>query len=174
MLLSPQLVVASLSLLAVGSMMLVENRLSRSNERWLRTQGALEPPGDVYRTMQWAYPAAFAAMAVEGALFGAAPGVTAIAGAVLFVAAKGLKIWAIASLGARWTFRVLVLPGRPLVAGGPYALMRHPNYVGVIGELVGMALVVGALVSGPIATLGFALLIRRRMQVEDEALGRAR
>jgi methyltransferase len=171
---SPQLIVAGLSLVAVAAMMLVENRISKSNERWLRTQGAIEPPGDVYRTMQWAYPAAFAAMAVEGALFGPAPGPATLAGVVVFVAAKALKFWAMASLGARWTFRVLVLPGRPLIARGPYAFLRHPNYVGVVGELIGMALIVGARITGPVAALGFALLIRGRIQVEDEALGRRR
>src|SRR5690606_27947037 len=110
----------------------------------------VEPPGDVYRTMQWAYPLAFVAMAIEGALFGPAPGASTLAGAAVFVLGKALKVWAIVSLGRRWTFRVLVLPGAPLVAHGPYAFLNHPNYVGVAGELAGMALLVGARVSGPL------------------------
>ena len=55
-------------------------------------------------------------------------------------AAKALKFWAIASLGTRWTYKVLVMPGLPLVPTGPYRWLRHPNYVGVVGELVAMAL----------------------------------
>lgn len=171
---SPQLATALLSLLAVLLMMLAEARLSRSNEKRLRARGAIEPPQDVYRTMRWAYPAAFVAMALEGALFGPPPGSGTLAGVVVFAAAKALKAWAIASLGGRWTFRVLVLPEVPLVSSGPYGLVRHPNYVAVIGELTGMALMVGARVAGAASILGFALLIRQRIRVEDEALGRLR
>src|SRR5688572_8927436 len=58
------------ALLAVLVMMLAEAWLSASNERWLRQQGAVEPSRDVYSTMRWAYPAAFVAMAIEGAAWG--------------------------------------------------------------------------------------------------------
>lgn len=159
------------ALLAVLVMMLGEARLSGSNERWLRRQGAVEPARDVYRTMRWSYPVAFIAMAIEGAAWGPASGAWTIAGATMFAAAKALKFWAIASLGRRWTFRVLVPPGAPLVRRGPYAFLRHPNYIAVIGELVGMALLTGARVCGPAATILFALLLRRRVAVEEQALG---
>ena len=169
---SPQLAVAALALVAVLGIMLAEARLSRSHERWLERHGAIEPPRDVYRTMRWAYPAAFIGMALEGALAGPPVGLPALAGVAVFGAAKALKFWAIASLGARWTFRVLVLPGAPLVSRGPYAFLRHPNYVAVMGELAGMALMVGARVTGPVATVGFALLLIRRIAVENQALHR--
>jgi isoprenylcysteine carboxyl methyltransferase (ICMT) family protein YpbQ len=48
--------------------------------------------------------------------------------------------------------------------------MRHPNYVGVIGELVGVALMTGAWIAGPATTAGFAALIVKRIQVETRAL----
>ena len=85
-------------------------------------------------------------------------------------AAKALKWWAMASLGTRWTFRVLVVPDAPLVSTGPYAVLRHPNYVAVVGELLSMALLVGAVISGPIAVLLFGLLLRQRIRLEDRAL----
>ena len=162
--------VAVTALLVVAAMMLVEQRVSLSNERWLRLQGAVEPPRDVFVTMRFAYPAAFVLMAIEGAWMGPAPGPWTVAGAVVLAAAKLLKVWAITSLGRRWTFRVLVLPGAPLVTRGPYAYVRHPNYIAVIGELIGMALLAGARVSGPVATILFALLIHARIRVEEEAL----
>jgi methyltransferase len=91
-------------------------------------------------------------------------------GAVTLVAAKLLKFWAIASLGDRWTFRVLIVP-EPLVATGPYAFVRHPNYIAVIGELLGFALLVGAPVAGAVSLVGFGALLRRRIAVEERALG---
>jgi methyltransferase len=151
--------------------MLGESFLSRSNERALRAGGASEPSDDVYATMALAYPAAFVAMGVEGALFDRASGAVITLGVAVFAAAKAIKYWAIAALGPRWTFRVLVPPGAPLVTRGPYAWLRHPNYVGVIGELVGFALLVGAFVTGAVSVVGFAFLLRRRIWVEERALG---
>ena len=91
-------------------------------------------------------------------------------GVLLFVASKVLKYWAIGALGERWSFRVLVQPGRPLVTTGPYAYIAHPNYVAVIGELVGTAMMVNAAVSGPVMIGAFALVLRRRVRVESHAL----
>ena len=150
--------------------MLAESLLSRRHERMLRDRGAIEPPGDVYATMRWVYPAAFVAMAAEGIMSGPAPISVVVAGALLMVAAKALKWWAMASLGMRWTFRVLIVPGAPLVTHGPYARVRHPNYVAVAGELVAMAMMTGARISGPFATLLFSWLMWRRIRVEDRAL----
>jgi methyltransferase len=159
-----------LVLLAVMLMMLAESLVSRSHERTLREQGAVEPPGDVYATMRWAYPGAFLAMAAEGVLVGPPPARIAVIGVLVMVVAKALKWWAMTSLGVRWTFRVLIVPGAPLVTHGPYAIWRHPNYVAVVGELLAMALMTGARVSGPLSTVLFGWLMWRRIQVEDRAL----
>ena len=167
----PQLIIAGASLAAVMLMMLAEWQLARFNERVLRHRGAVGPEDEVYRTMAWAYPTAFVAMAVEGALLGPPPGRATLAGAAIFGLAKVLKFWAIASLGTRWTFRVLVLPEVPLVSRGPYAWLRHPNYVAVLGELGGAALLMGARMTGIAGLIGFALLLRRRIAVEERALG---
>jgi methyltransferase len=162
----PALVAIALLLIMLG-----EARLSRTHERALRAQGAVEPQGDVYRAMQLAYPACFVAMGLEGLLSGMPARGVALAGLALLVAAKALKYWAIATLGPRWTFRVLVPPRGMLVRGGPYALVRHPNYVGVVGELIGMGLLVGAPWSGIISTTGFGILLLLRIRVEERALG---
>ena len=157
-------------LLVVLLMMLGESLISRRHEQQLRQRGAVEPPDDVYAMMRWAYPGAFLVMAVEGTLFGPFGTRTVLAGAFLLSAAKALKWWAMASLGTRWTFRVLIVPGASLVSTGPYTVLRHPNYVAIVGELLSMALLVGAAVSGPIAVLLFGLLLRQRIRVEDRAL----
>jgi methyltransferase len=167
----------TLAVLATAGALLVmlgELLISRANERELRALGAEEPAGDVYRAMAWAYPLGFVIMGVEGAIFGPQPGAIALAGTGLFVVAKALKFWAIVSLGRRWTYRVLVLPGVPLVSRGPYGWLRHPNYVAVIGELAGFALLVGAPVAGVLSLTGFGLLLWRRIAVEEQALGRSR
>lgn len=166
------LAIAGATLLAVLLVMAGEAALAAHNESVLRSRGATEPPGDVYATMRWAYPACFVMMAAEGALTGPSTPTLLPLGLAIFGLGKALKIWAISTLGVRWTFRVLVLPGAPLVARGPYAVMRHPNYLAVVGELAGFAGVVWAPVTGLLAVIGFGALMRRRIAVEDRALGR--
>ena len=169
---APAVSIATVTLVAALLMMAGEWVLSRFNEAHLRSRGAVEPADDVYGVMQWAYPLAFVAMAVEGAWHGPAPPGVLPGGLVLFGVAKALKMWAISTLGIRWCFRVLVLPGAPLVMAGPYRLINHPNYVAVMGELIGMAAVVWAPMTGVLAVVGFGLLIRARVRVEDRVLGR--
>ena len=93
-----------------------------------------------------------------------------VAGALLFVLAKALKWWAIATLDGAWTFRVIVVPGMRRVVTGPYRYLSHPNYVAVVGELAGVALLTAAQVSGPLATLAFGLLMMKRAAIERRAL----
>ena len=160
--------------------MLVEARRAARNERAQRGRGGVEPPGDVYALMRVAYPAAFLVMIGEGfwrdaRLVPAAPDVRlAILGFALFFAAKALKWWAIVALGPSWTFRVIVVPGVAQVAGGPYAYLRHPNYVAVVFELAAVALICGARVGGPTAMLAFGALMMKRISVEERALHQAR
>jgi methyltransferase len=151
--------------------MLVEARRAASNERAQRERGGVEAQGDVYNAMRVAYPTAFLLMIAEGALRGGGPTAFVSAGFVLFAAAKILKWWAIMTLGESWTFRVIVVPEAPLVTSGPYHFVRHPNYIAVIGELLSVALMTGARVTGAVSIVAFGLLILRRIAVEERALG---
>jgi methyltransferase len=162
--------IAGLTLFAVLLIMAGEAALSSYNEKMLRARGAVEPPHDVYRTMRWAYPSCFVAMAIEGALIGPAGRDALAIGLAVFGLAKALKISAISALGPRWTFRVLVPPNAPLVTTGPYRILRHPNYLAVIGEIVGVALIVWAPFTGLLAAAGFGSLMWKRVGIEERAL----
>lgn len=159
----------------IAGMMLAEQRLSRRNIAALRAAGAIEPPGDPYVALAILYPAAFVVMGIEGALRASdavpASGPSwAASGVVLFIGSKALKYWAIGTLGPRWSFRVLVEPGKRLVTSGPYRYIAHPNYVGVVGELVATAMMVEAPISGPVMTGLFALALAARVRFESRVL----
>jgi methyltransferase len=80
------------------------------------------------------------------------------------------RLWVIASLGARWTTRVIALPGARHVRRGPYRFLRHPNYLIVALEIPLLPLAFGAWQ----VALGFGLanlaLLAHRIRVEDRAL----
>lgn len=152
--------------------MAFEARLAARHDRALRAAGAIEPKDDVFPLMQVVYPTSFPAMVFEAFLRDARMDAVFVGGAIVFALAKAIKYWAIATLGPRWTFRVLVPPASSLIRGGPYRFMRHPNYLGVMGELIGSAMMARALVAGPIAVASFAAIIAVRIRVEERALDR--
>ena len=151
--------------------MLFEVWLSRRNERELRAMGAVEPAGDVYALMLVAYPLVFLLILNATWVDPAPVDTTVAAGFAIFVGAKLLKYWAILSLGVRWTFRVLVPPGSTPLTVGPYRVLRHPNYVAVLGEIAGAAIIAHAPLVGAVAFLVFGALIMLRVRVEEGALG---
>ena len=91
----------------------------------------------------------------------------------LFVLLQLARFWVIATLGRRWTTRIIVLPGAPLVTHGPYRFLNHPNYWVVAGEIAVLPLVFGL----PVVALAFSILnaaiLRVRVQTENRALRQA-
>jgi methyltransferase len=91
---------------------------------------------------------------------------------VLFFALQAARIWVIASLGGRWTTRIIVLPGAPLVGRGPYRWLRHPNYLIVAAELAILPLAFAAAAIAMVFSACNGLLLARRIRLENAALGR--
>jgi methyltransferase len=100
------------------------------------------------------------------------PGLLGPIMAMLLVAATLLRYWAIATLGERWTTRVICLRGAPPETGGPYRWMRHPNYSAVVVEMAALPLLHGAWLTAVFFSGANLLLLRRRIAVEEEALRR--
>jgi methyltransferase len=91
----------------------------------------------------------------------------------LTVLANGLRWWCIATLGERWTARVIVLPGTPLVRSGPYRWFAHPNYVAVIVEGAALPLTGSAWITACAFTVLNAALLTVRIRCEAAALAAA-
>jgi methyltransferase len=80
------------------------------------------------------------------------------------------RIWVIASLGPRWTTRIIVVPGESLVMRGPYRFIRHPNYVIVTLEIAILPLVFGLAWVALVFSVLNAALLAIRISAEDRAL----
>ncbi|QSR31611.1 hypothetical protein CFI00_14070 [Nocardioides sp. S5] len=98
------------------------------------------------------------------------PSVLAWSMLALVIASQALRWWCIGTLGRRWNTRVIVVPGLPPVTGGPYRLMRHPNYVAVVVEGIALPLVHAAWITALVFTVLNAGLLAVRIRVEDRAL----
>jgi methyltransferase len=89
---------------------------------------------------------------------------------VIYLALQVLRVWVMATLGARWTTRIIVLPNAPLVTSGPYRYLRHPNYAVVAGEIAILPLTLQLPAVAVIFTLLNAGVLLIRIRAENQAL----
>jgi methyltransferase len=90
----------------------------------------------------------------------------------MYVLLQLARIWVLATLGRRWTTRIMVVPDAPLIRGGPYRFVNHPNYVVVAGEIAVLPLVFGLRWIAVLFTVLNAAVLAVRIRDEDRALGR--
>ena len=158
---------ASLALIAFlllqrGAELLV----ARRNTRRLLAQGAVEHGAGHYPLIVAMHAAWLAAICVWGWSNPVHPGWLAA-----FVVLQGLRVWVLASLGPRWTTRIIVLDA-PLVARGPYRWMSHPNYAVVIAEIIVAPMVLGLWGVAALFTILNACVLTIRIRAESRALAR--
>jgi protein-S-isoprenylcysteine O-methyltransferase Ste14 len=92
-------------------------------------------------------------------------------GNVLDLAGVGFAIWARLALGTNWSGIVATTKqGHELIQTGPYAIVRHPIYAGMVLAAAGTALTIGTLASyAGLAALLVALMIR--VSIEEKLMG---
>ncbi len=93
-----------------------------------------------------------------------------LAWAGVYLALQALRVWVLASLGERWTTRIIILPGAPLVRRGPYRFIPHPNYTVVALEIAVLPLAFGLWAYSLIFTLLNAAVLTIRIRTENAAL----
>lgn len=89
----------------------------------------------------------------------------------VFVLLQVLRVWVLGTLGPRWTTRIIVQPGLPLVTTGPYRLLSHPNYVVVVGEIAVLPLCLGLPWYALAFSIANAAVLTVRIRAENAALG---
>lgn len=88
----------------------------------------------------------------------------------VFAALQLLRGWVLFTLGPRWTTRIIVLPGAPLVSDGPYRYFSHPNYMVVVGEIAVLPLCLGLPLYALLFSAANALVLTIRIRAENAAL----
>lgn len=160
-----------LFLMFAASLSIWERRYSLKNERRLLGEGEREVAPVVFRMMVPVYILIFPAALLEHSLLGRRPPSWLVAAMILvFVASKALKLWAVLHLREVWTMKVVVPRSLKVVGTGPYRHLRHPNYVAVVGEILSMPLVGGAVITAVVGTGLFTVLLVARVRTEEAAL----
>ena len=149
----------------VTAQRLSELVLSRRNTARLIARGAVEVAPDHYPAIVLLHTAWLA-----GLWWLAWDRPVSLPWLAIFVALQAARLWVLASLGARWTTRIIVVPGEALVRTGPYRFMAHPNYAVVAGEIAVLPLAFGL----PWYALAFTVLnaavLALRIRAENRAL----
>jgi methyltransferase len=148
---------------------LLEMQLAESHSRKLLANGAVEHGRGHYALIVALHATWLAA------LWWGAPGrPISIPFLVLFAILQSGRFWVIHSLGERWTTRIIVKPGAPLVRRGPYRFVNHPNYMIVTAEIAVLPLVFGLWQIALLFTVLNALILRVRIRAENRALASLR
>ncbi|MET0675685.1 MAG: isoprenylcysteine carboxylmethyltransferase family protein [Bradyrhizobium sp.] len=157
--------IASFILALVTMQRLGELVLARHNTKRLMARGAVEVGAGHYPLLVAMHTAWLIALWVYGHDQPVDPIPLAA-----FVGLQGLRWWILATLGPRWTTRIVVLPGAPLVSDGPYRYIAHPNYVVVAAEIALLPLALHL----PVIALVFSALnagmLVIRIRAESQAL----
>ena len=157
--------VAAFILLLVTAQRLGELVLARHNTRRLLAKGAIEIGRGHYPLVV----ALHAAWLIALWIWGRDQDINVLA-LIGFAAMQGLRLWVLATLGERWTTRIIVLPGAPLVAAGPYKYLSHPNYAVVVGEIALLPLALHLPWLALLFTILNAAVLFIRIRVEARAL----
>jgi methyltransferase len=160
---------ASLILALVTLQRLGELALARHNTRLLMMRGGVEVGASHYPLIVAVHAGWLAALWA----FGRDQPINWLALAA-FLVLQGVRLWILASLGSRWTTRIIVLPGEPPIASGPYRYLSHPNYAVVVGEIALLPLALHL----PVLALSFsalnAVVLAVRVRIEARALDELR
>jgi methyltransferase len=150
---------------AVAAQRAAEFAFAAANARRLLARGASEHD-----------PAGHAALVAVHALWLLAMAATIPAAAApswpllaVYAALQPARLWVVASLGRRWTTRLIVPAGMAPVRRGPYRYLRHPNYLVVVGEVAILPLAFGAILLALAFSAANLALIVRRIRAEDAA-----
>ena len=156
---------------AVAVERVIELVVSSRNLAWSRARGGVEFGARHYPAMVALHAGVLVGCAVEPIVLHR-PFVPALGWPMFAVVlvAQGLRWWCIATLGRQWNTRVVVIPGAERVARGPYRFFSHPNYVAVVAEGIALPLVHSAWITASLFSVLNAVLLRRRIKVEDAAL----
>ena len=145
---------------------LSELYIAKGNEKWLRSQGAVEYGKEHYPIIVALHTLFIISIIVEYILRGNTP--IDFVFLILFALLLLFKFWALSSLGKYWNTKIFRVPGAGPVKKGPYKIFKHPNYFIVICEIAIIPMVFHLYYTAIIFTVLNAIMLTVRIRVENK------
>ena len=142
--------------------------LSKSNEKWLLKNGAVEH-GKKHYPLIVAMHTLFILSVMLEYLF-RSPNFFSLPLIISYLLLIAFKAWVVLSLGKFWNTKIYRIPNFSLVEKGPYAFVKHPNYLVVIAEIAIIPLAFHLYYTAILFSFLNALMLLVRIRVENKAL----
>lgn len=158
-------------LAAVGALRLAELWVSRRNFRHMLSAGAVPVAEPHFKWIVAVHTGVLIGAALE-VIFLKRPLIPwlAVLSSLLFIASNLLRLWVVLSLGRLWSVNVMDSSQVGIVTTGPFRLVRHPNYTGVVLEVISLPLIHTAWITAFAAALGYVYALSRRVPAEEKVL----
>lgn len=152
---------------------LVELRIAKRNEKWIREKGAYEAGASHYPFMLALHIGFFLSLVLEVTVIDQPVSPLWMPLLFLFFMTQAARVWCLFSLGRFWNTKILILPGAQVVKKGPYNFIKHPNYLIVTIEILLLPLIFQAYFTAVVFTILNAAMLSVRIPVEEKALRRS-
>lgn len=158
-------------LAAVGVLRLVELRVSRRNQERMVAGGATRVPEPHFKWLVVVHTGVLVGAALEVIVLRRPffPWLAAIMFAV-FIASNLMRLWVVVSLGQLWSVQVMDSAQMGIVTTGPFRFVRHPNYAGVILEMISLPLIHTAWITAVLTSVGYSVALSMRIRAEERVL----
>ncbi|MCB0728054.1 MAG: isoprenylcysteine carboxyl methyltransferase [Ignavibacteriae bacterium] len=151
---------------------LAELVISKRNETWLRSQGAVEYGSEHYKFIVLLHTLFFISLITEYNISGRYSELNIInyLFLVFFILLQIMRVWVLKSLGKYWNTKIFRIPGSVLISTGPYKYFKHPNYIVVVCEIFTLPLIFNLYYTAVIFTILNAIILFIRIRTENRIL----
>lgn len=158
-------------LAAVAALRLIELRISRQHQVKMLAQGAVPVPEPHFKWMVVVHSGVLIGAALEVVML-RRPFLPLLGGLMfaLFLASNLMRFWVVRALGELWSVQVMDSTRIRVVTTGPFRFVRHPNYTGVILEMISLPLIHTAWITAIVTSLGYSIALSMRIRAEESVL----
>ena len=142
--------------------------LSRSNEKWLLQNGAVEYGNKHYPFIVTLHVLFIISLIIEYATRQTISFNVFIL--FFYFILLTFKTWVIISLGKFWNTKIYHIPNTPLIKKGPYKYFKHPNYLIVIAEITVIPMIFQLYYTAITFSLFNAIILFVRIKEENKVL----